>query len=395
MRVFQDGVEVANKSLDVNLVATPSITLLTLASTTLAIGGPSTTYTATLQNPANSLQNVLLQGYVVQGAARQPAGGAQVTCGSSPGVMPPGTCTFSFSAAAANGGGTGTLAPGPAVFELNLMQGATTYDRKTVAVTLVSSVPRITSLLLSTTTLTIDGASADYTVEVQNPGFPKSNVILQGEIVENTTAGTVTRGAGGFSVDCGAGLGVLPTTGTGTCTMHLTVTASNSTGGTGTLLPGTASFVLHLLGTGVNPPTEIDSRTVAVELVGDDPCALALPKPVIEIWKRSVVGANIEYDLHVTNYTDFPDALFAASPDLPPCGANTSASRTWVDIYRADADNTSRIFGFCSFGQAADLNTLWFQVSQDNVPGYFVVELTDRRCGRSVRSDPVSTAFVQ
>ena len=71
--------ELANKSINVNLVATPSITSLTVSPTTIAIGGPSASWTATLQNPANSLQNVVLQGYMVQGATRQPAGGVAVS----------------------------------------------------------------------------------------------------------------------------------------------------------------------------------------------------------------------------------------------------------------------------------------------------------------------------
>jgi hypothetical protein len=60
-------VELATKSVTVNLVATPSISALTLASTTLAIDGPAVNYTATLQNPAKSLQGVALQGYIVLG----------------------------------------------------------------------------------------------------------------------------------------------------------------------------------------------------------------------------------------------------------------------------------------------------------------------------------------
>src|SRR5262245_56432942 len=35
------------------------------------------------------------------------------------------------------------------------------------------------------------------------------------------------------------------------------------------------------------------------------------------------------FRLVVTNAASYPGSLFASSPDLPPCGANTRASRTW------------------------------------------------------------------
>ena len=261
-------VELATKSVTVNLVATPSISALSLASTTLAIDGPLTNYTATLQNPAKSLQGVALQGTIVQGTTRRAAGGVQVTCGSNIGVLPPGTCTINF-AAVVSSIGTGTLSPGPATFELSLFQIAggvqTTFDTESVAITLVSSSPVISSLVLDATSLVIGGASVNYTVQLQNFGFPASNIALQGEIVQ----GAVLRGAGGFSVDCGAGLGKLPTT--ASCSMRLTAAALGDAAG-GVLSPGAASFVLHLYKENDDGTTsELDTRTVAVALRASTP----------------------------------------------------------------------------------------------------------------------------
>jgi hypothetical protein len=264
--------ELANKSVAVNLVATPSITSLTLSPTTLAIGGPRASWTATLQNPANSLQNVLLQGYMVQGATRQPAGGVSVSCGSAIGVLSPGTCTVSFTAGAANGVGTGTLVPGPATFELNLMQSSggtnTTFDTKTVAVTLVSSTPTIASLVLASTSIVI-GGQTDYTAQIQNYGFPLTDVFIQGEMFQDTDNGTVQKGAGGTVLTCGASQGALPT---GTCTQQFTAGASSDAQG-GSLVPGLARFVLHLYkSNGIDvAPTELDVKTVEVTLVSPIP----------------------------------------------------------------------------------------------------------------------------
>ena len=55
----------------------------------------------------------------------------------------------------------------------------------------------------------------------------------------------------------------------------------------------------------------------------------------------------IRYNYDVLNKADYPAALFAASPDLPPCGANTKASRTWVDIFD---QRGKRLNEFCALG---------------------------------------------
>jgi hypothetical protein len=274
MHVLQTSsgtVELATKSVNVTLVSSPSITSLTLVSTTLAIGGPSTGWTATMQNPAKSLQNMVLQGAIVQGPAIRTTGALQVSCGSAPGVLPPGTCTISSSAGAANSNaGLGTLVPGPAQFQLSLIQGQTTIDMKSVAVTLVSSTPSISSLVLDATSIVI-GSGVEYTVQLQNPGFPQSDIILQGEMVQETENGTVVKGAGGFSIDCGSGLGILPTIATGSCSLRFGATALADAIG-GAFVPGLAHFVLHLYSAPVNTtPVEYDSKTVEVTLLPNTP----------------------------------------------------------------------------------------------------------------------------
>jgi hypothetical protein len=276
MRVLETTVsgqtELGNKSINVNLVATPGITSLTIAPTTIAIGGPRASWTATLQNPANTLQNVVLQGYLVQNAARQPTGGVVVSCGSATGVLPPGACTISFTAGATNGVGTGTLVPGPAVFELHLMQTSggttTTLDTESVAVTLVSSAPTIASLVLESTSILI-GGERNYTVQIQNPGFPMSGVFIQGLMLQTTEDGEVMKGAGGTNLTCGASSGDLPT---GTCTIQFTVAASSDAVG-GALQPGLARFELYLYkSNGIDvAPTELDVETVEVTLVSASP----------------------------------------------------------------------------------------------------------------------------
>ena len=45
-------------------------------------------------------------------------------------------------------------------------------------------------------------------------------------------------------------------------------------------------------------------------------------------------GTNyIRYVYNVDNFAAYPDEMFAPAPELPPCGANTKSSRTWVDVF--------------------------------------------------------------
>src|SRR5438128_12556630 len=62
-----------------------------------------------------------------------------------------------------------------------------------------------------------------------------------------------------------------------------------------------------------------------------------LPNPVLYLTGTeffSQGGKNfIRYQYDVLNKDSYPDAMFAAAPALPPCGANTKSSRTWVDLF--------------------------------------------------------------
>lgn len=95
------------------------------------------------------------------------------------------------------------------------------------------------------------------------------------------------------------------------------------------------------------------------------------------------------YDLCVNNWSAFPAELFEAAPDLPACGLNPNASRTWVDIY----GDGQRIYGFCALGTPQDLTQIWFGLPRGQAPPASVyITLTDRRCGIVYRSNTISTA---
>ncbi len=121
-------------------------------------------------------------------------------------------------------------------------------------------------------------------------------------------------------------------------------------------------------------------------------CPTGLPAPQVKFTRTEAYELNgtklIRYRLSVTNRDEYPDELFAPSPELPPCGLNTNSSRTWVDI---DDVSGNYIYGFCALGTPDNLDLLWFSGYQGQQPphDYVRVILNDRLCGTSYESEPV------
>ena len=118
-----------------------------------------------------------------------------------------------------------------------------------------------------------------------------------------------------------------------------------------------------------------------------------LPNPVLFLQRVEQVTTGgkefTRYYLGVENYAAYPDKMFAAAPELPPCGHNTRASRTWVDVYAQDG---KRLQGFCAFGKASDLNSVWFSLESNAVPPSWVyIELTDRTTNTKYKSNLTET----
>jgi hypothetical protein len=231
--------------------APPAITSLTLASTEVVLDGPGTSYTAVMQNGGANHSNVDLQGYLVQGTVNGAAGGVVAQCGAGNGVLTTGTCTQSFTVNA-NPNNVPGLALGPATFRLELRENGVVLDSREIPVTIVSGVPTITSLTLASTDIQLDaGPVGQFTAVMENRGFSRSNIVLQGYLVQ----GSVTAPSGGVVALCSAGNGVLPT---GTCSEQFSINAKSSAG----LTTGAATFRLELTENG----TLLDSRTAAVNI---------------------------------------------------------------------------------------------------------------------------------
>jgi hypothetical protein len=97
------------------------------------------------------------------------------------------------------------------------------------------------------------------------------------------------------------------------------------------------------------------------------------------------------YQYMVANMADYPNQLFAAAPNLPPCGKNTSASRTWVDFYQQDG---KRLYGFCALGNRDGLGKLWFALETDALPPSWVyIEMNDRQTNTKYKSNLAETTL--
>jgi hypothetical protein len=129
-----------------------------------------------------------------------------------------------------------------------------------------------------------------------------------------------------------------------------------------------------------------------VKLVKDELIPKPLPQPKLKFTGKEISQSNgqkwVRFNLRVKNYDLFPDSLFQASPNLPACGANDAASRTWVDII--DSSNGKRLYGFCSLGSSAGLENLWFAVKKGEEPPNCVhIVMTDRKLNKVYQSNKV------
>jgi len=118
------------------------------------------------------------------------------------------------------------------------------------------------------------------------------------------------------------------------------------------------------------------------------------PNPVLYLTGTEAYTAGgkqfIRYKYDVLNKGDYPDAMFAAAPALPPCGTNTKSSRTWIDIFD---QRGKRLYGFCALSQASDLNKIWFGLEEGVIPpSYIYIELNDRQTNTKYKSNLADTS---
>ena len=121
--------------------------------------------------------------------------------------------------------------------------------------------------------------------------------------------------------------------------------------------------------------------------------ALAIPNPILHYAGKVnyVAGGQnwTRYQIAVLNRAQFPNALFAPAPKLPPCGLNKNSARTWVDIFNVVGH--ARLYGFCALHSNADLGSLWFAAPQGQPHATHVyVVMTDRATHLHYQSAPIT-----
>ena len=129
----------------------------------------------------------------------------------------------------------------------------------------------------------------------------------------------------------------------------------------------------------------------------NDGCYPDLPSPELIVTGTEDYEANgrewTRYLLSVTNRSIFPNELFEPAPDLPPCGLNSNASRTWVNIYNGETG--AYIYGFCALSLPEDLDSIWFAVPRgEDPPPTIYIKLQDRRCNITYTSNLASTDVI-
>jgi hypothetical protein len=134
---------------------------------------------------------------------------------------------------------------------------------------------------------------------------------------------------------------------------------------------------------------------IALTVQADVAAAPDLPKPVLAFLGQEQFQAGgkemMRYHFEVANRDEFPADLFAASPDLPACGSNTKASRTWVDIYDQSG---KRLNGFCALNKPNDLGSIWFALDREEIPPSWVyIEMTDRKTNTKSKSNLAETTM--
>ena len=116
---------------------------------------------------------------------------------------------------------------------------------------------------------------------------------------------------------------------------------------------------------------------------------LRVPNPVLQPAAKLTYIENdknwVRYEYEVANRGNFPPALFAPAPDLPPCGINKNSSRSWLDFYD---QNGTRLYGFCALLKPSELAKIWFALEEGAPPPTSVyIEIEDRKTKRKYKSN--------
>jgi hypothetical protein len=130
-------------------------------------------------------------------------------------------------------------------------------------------------------------------------------------------------------------------------------------------------------------------------ITGASPAQAVPPKPILYMTGAEYYTAGgknwVRHRYDVFNKDQYPAAMFAAAPALPPCGLNANSSRTWVDFFDSRG---KRLYGFCALGSPQNLGSIWFATEEGTVPpSYVYIVMTDRQTNTSYKSNLADTTL--
>ncbi|HEX8670085.1 MAG TPA: hypothetical protein VF727_17120 [Allosphingosinicella sp.] len=135
--------------------------------------------------------------------------------------------------------------------------------------------------------------------------------------------------------------------------------------------------------------------SASAALTAADAQSPAPPKPILYLIGQEHYTANgkdwVRYRYDVFNKELYPADMFAAAPNLPPCGLNHNSSRTWVDVFNQTGQ---RLYGFCALGDPQNLGKIWFAMEEGVVPpSWIYIEMTDRQTNTKYKSNLADTTL--
>jgi hypothetical protein len=130
-------------------------------------------------------------------------------------------------------------------------------------------------------------------------------------------------------------------------------------------------------------------------IAGAGPAAAAPPNPILYLTGLEYYTAGgknwVRHRYDVFNKDQYPAAMFAAAPALPPCGANTNSSRSWVDFFDSRG---KRLYGFCALGSPDGLGKIWFATEEGTIPpSYVYIVINDRQTNTQYKSNLADTTL--
>ncbi|MFL6844245.1 MAG: hypothetical protein ACJ8ER_05120 [Allosphingosinicella sp.] len=139
----------------------------------------------------------------------------------------------------------------------------------------------------------------------------------------------------------------------------------------------------------------IRTATVALAMAAGSGPAMAQPNPVLYLTSLEYYSAGgknwVRHNYDVFNKDQYPAAMFAAAPALPPCGTNHNSSRSWVDFFDSRG---KRLYGFCALSSPNDLGKIWFATEDGTIPpSYVYIVITDRQTNKTYKSNLADTTL--